>query len=259
MDKEFSKSLSDSMETQPDFLPYLPELLVDLWDLGSAPDKIIEILYPLNLPPGATRVLDLGCGKGAVSVQLAKTLGFQIVGIDGCEPFLEAARQKSREYGVESQCEFILTDLRSYLQDARDFDIVILASLGSVLGNLSETVGKLRTTLRGGGYIIIDDGFLKTQRTLNRPGYGHYVTYSESIRQLTSWGDSLEGEIQLPDEVNQAINQGYIRAMKRRRDEFIKKHPDLEDKVDDYIRNQEKECEVIEKYLKGVVWLIRKK
>ncbi|UCF63106.1 MAG: class I SAM-dependent methyltransferase [bacterium] len=259
MDEDFNKSLSDSMETHPDFLPYLPELLVDLWDLGSAPDKIVDILRPVNLPPNSTRVLDLGCGKGAVSVLLAKTFGFQVVGIDGCEPFLEVARQKAHEYEVESKCEFILTDLRSYVQKACNFDIVILASLGSVLGNLAETVAKLRIALRPGGYMVIDDGFLKTENKLNRTGYAYYLSHTESIRQLISQGDSLIGEILLDDEHNRAINQRYLQAMKSRRNDLLKKYPHIRKEVDEYIRNQEIECEIIEKNLKGVVWLVQKK
>jgi SAM-dependent methyltransferase len=259
MDENFSKSMSDSMETTPDFLPYLPELLLDLWDLGSAPDKIIELLRPLSLPPNSTRVLDLGCGKGAVSILLAKTFGFHAVGVDGCEPFLKEARQKAREYGVEPKCEFILTDLRSYIQHARNFDIVVLASLGSILGNFTETAGKLRTTLRGRGYMIIDDGFLKTGRPLLRKGYSHYVSHNEAISQLTAHGDFFRGEALLTDEENRAINQRYLEAMKYRSLALLKKHPELREEVSSYIRNQEVECDYIDQNLKGAVWLIQKK
>jgi 2-polyprenyl-3-methyl-5-hydroxy-6-metoxy-1,4-benzoquinol methylase len=190
---------------------------------------------------------------------LARTFGFQVVGIDGCEPFLAVAVQKAREYGVESQCEFIQTDLRTFIQEARNFDIVVVASLGSVLGNLAETVSKLRSTLKPRGYMVIDDGFLKTENKLNRKGYAHYLSHTESIRQLTSQGDSLIGEILLEDEQNHAINQGYLEAMKRRRSDLLKKYPHLRKEVDDYIRNQEIECEIIEENLKGVVWLVQKK
>jgi hypothetical protein len=128
-----------------------------------------------------------------------------------------------------------------------------------VLGNLAETVSKLRSTLKPRGYMVIDDGFLKTENKLNRKGYAHYLSHTESIRQLTSQGDSLIGEILLEDEQNHAINQGYLEAMKRRRSDLLKKYPHLRKEVDDYIRNQEIECEIIEENLKGVVWLVQKK
>ncbi|MCK5453172.1 MAG: class I SAM-dependent methyltransferase, partial [Calditrichia bacterium] len=91
MNEKLEKSLSESLETNPNFLPYLPELLQDLWELGSSPDKIIELIRPLELNAGDTRILDLGCGKGAVSILLVKTFGFQAIGVDGCQPFLDEA------------------------------------------------------------------------------------------------------------------------------------------------------------------------
>jgi cyclopropane fatty-acyl-phospholipid synthase-like methyltransferase len=253
------KSLSESLETTPGFLPYLPELLQDLWELGSSPAKIIELIEPLNLDADITNVLDLGCGKGAVSILLAKRFGFKAVGVDGCQPFLDEALQKARENGVESNCHFIHADIRYYVDKARDFDIVIYASLGGVLGNISECAGKLRTTLRRGGLMVIDDGFLKGSKPIQRKGYGHYLPHEETLQKLTSHGDTLLGEILLKEEENRQIDQGYLKAIKHRSIVLLKRNPDLRDEVEEYIKNQEIECEVIEKNLQGAVWLIQKK
>ena len=259
MNEKLEKSLSESLETNPNFLPYLPELLQDLWELGSSPDKIIELIRPLELNAGDTRVLDLGCGKGAVSILLVKTFGFQAIGVDGCQPFLNEAWQKAREHRVESLCNFIHADIKDYIQQARDFDIVIYASLGGILGNITEYVGKLRTTLRQGGFMVIDDGFLKGATLLDRPGYGHYMTHAETLKQLTSHGDFLVSEIIIKEEENSAIDQGYLKVIKKRSIDLIKRNPNLRDEVNEYIKNQEVECEVIEQNLRGAVWLIRKK
>ncbi|MFC1543543.1 SAM-dependent methyltransferase [Candidatus Neomarinimicrobiota bacterium] len=85
------KSVAENLEIDERLLPYLPELWADLWALGSFPDLIVEMLKPLGLPGAETSVLDLGCGKGAVSVTLAKELGFNVVGVDGFRPFLDEA------------------------------------------------------------------------------------------------------------------------------------------------------------------------
>jgi len=259
MDDDFKKSLSESLETNPNFLPYLPELLQDLWELGSSPDKIIELIRPLKLNAENTMILDLGCGKGAVSILMVKAFGFQAIGVDGCQPFLDEARQKAREHGVESRCQFIHADIRDYVKQVNDFNIVIYASLGGILGNIAEYVGKLRTTLRRDGFMVIDDGFLKGPTSLNRAGYHHYLPHAETLQQLTSHGDSLIGEIVLDEKENRAIDQGYLKAIKRRSIELIKRNPELRDKVDQYIKNQEVECELIEKNLQGAIWLIQKK
>ncbi|MBD3223716.1 MAG: hypothetical protein GF313_03255 [Caldithrix sp.] len=45
---------------------------------------------------------------------------------------------------------------------------MIFASLGGLLGSLPETVGKLRRQVRSGGFMIIDDGFLKRSNPIKR-------------------------------------------------------------------------------------------
>jgi predicted TPR repeat methyltransferase len=65
--KEFQNSLdltSDELES------YIPELLKGLWELGSMPEYIIELIGRNNLGKGKN-IIDLGCGKGAVLVKLA--------------------------------------------------------------------------------------------------------------------------------------------------------------------------------------------
>ena len=97
MTDDLEQSLADSLETRKETLPYLPELLVDLWTLGSSPKLVVDMLESLKLPESFTRVLDLGCGKGAVAITLAKELGFTALGIDANAAFLKEAERKAEE------------------------------------------------------------------------------------------------------------------------------------------------------------------
>ena len=42
--------------------------------MGSSPDKYVHMLKSLNLHKDITKALDLGCGKGAVSITFAAEL-----------------------------------------------------------------------------------------------------------------------------------------------------------------------------------------
>jgi ubiquinone/menaquinone biosynthesis C-methylase UbiE len=55
-------------------------------------------------PKSGDRVLDLGCGFGDTTQQLAGLIGSdgEAVGIDVSEPFIEAAREEAEEAGVEN-------------------------------------------------------------------------------------------------------------------------------------------------------------
>ncbi|MEW5920035.1 MAG: class I SAM-dependent methyltransferase [Bacillota bacterium] len=49
------------------------------------------------------KVLDLACGKGAVSVKLAQAFGCRVHGIDAVKAFIEEANRWAKKYNVESK------------------------------------------------------------------------------------------------------------------------------------------------------------
>ena len=249
--------IAESLESRRELLPYMPELLVDLWALGSSVHQIVELVRPLALPAGDTRILDLGCGKGAVSVLIAEEFGFRARGIDGFAPFLEEAKGRAREHGVAELCDFRLGDMNEAVEKIRGFDVVIYASVGRALGSFAEAVGKMRKTLRPEGYMVIDDGFLKKGVALSRKGYGHYAPHEETLRQLQSHGDKI-----LREESTEAqtleINAEYLDVITKRAEELKTARPELADLLDEYVEGQRQECEVIDEYISGAIWLLQK-
>ncbi len=253
MKNDLDESVSRTLDGNKKILPYLPELLQDLWSMGSPPERSLKLLEPLHLPPGKTKALDLGCGKGAISINLARDLGYRVVGVDGCEEFLEAARTKAVEFGVESLCEFVAGDIRDFVKQARGFDVVILASLGDVLGEPRDTMGRLRECVRSGGLILIDDGFLK-----GREKYHHFKPHDETLSELLSFGDELVREVTNSDEEVKRINESYLRDIRKRALLLVKRKPSLRRLLEDYLRTQKTECELMNRHFRGATWLIRR-
>ena len=62
-------------------------------------------------PAGGPRVLDLCCGMGRISAELARR-GFAATGVDICEAFLETARDDAAYENLD--IEYILEDVRSF-------------------------------------------------------------------------------------------------------------------------------------------------
>ena len=156
VEEKLAKSLTAE---STELIPYLPYLLQDLWELGSSPRDILKIITKHILVSKETKVLDLACGKGAVSVNLAKELGCMVKGIDIIPEFIAFAVQKAQEFGVEELCEFLVGDITELVKTEKDYDIVILGAVGDVLGNAEETINLLKKTIKKGGYIIIDDAY----------------------------------------------------------------------------------------------------
>jgi len=245
------------MEADRHLLPYMSFLLQDLWALGSSVDYIEDIVGSLDLPPNVTRVLDLGCGKGAVSINIASRFGFKVVGIDLMFAFLEDARKKADEHHVSHLCQFINQDIIAYVSVEHGFDLVVLASLGGVFGSFENTIAKLRTKVRSGGYMLVDDGYLREAISINRKGYRHYRNHKDTIKELTAFNDLLLEEINTTD-LSLNINHEYLNAIRKRGSELVDKYPELEDDIRTYIRLQAEECDLIKNKMEGALWLLQK-
>ena len=62
--------------------------------------------------PGNALCLDMGCGDGSISRQVA-ACGIRTIGFDQSKSMLELARRRSVEEGVESRSEYALASLHS--------------------------------------------------------------------------------------------------------------------------------------------------
>lgn len=256
MNDELKKSVANSMETETKMLPYLPYLIQDLWVLGSAIDQILSGIESLKLPNDTT-VLDLCCGKGGVSVQIAQKFGFKVTGVDVMSEFLDIAKNKASEYQVSHLCEFIRQDVHGYVKNPHHFDLVILGAAGSVFGSIKSTIGILRSQVKQNGFIFLDDGYLKNVDRIDRKGYEYCLNYKDSKVALLSYNDKIIAEINT-SEVSQSINYEYQRLIEKRGAELVIKHPELEKDIRKYINEQKEECDILDSEIEGMLWIIQK-
>jgi hypothetical protein len=141
--------------------------------------------------------------------------------------------------------------------DRHNFDVVILASLGGIFGSNENTIKKLRTQVRPGGYIVIDDGYLKKREFLGRKGYGHYRSYERTVEALTRFNDRLLTEIPTT-EVSIKINDEYLRVIEKRSIELIDQYPELGKDLNSYLDIQREECDILNSEVEGMIWVLKK-
>ena len=94
--------------------------------------KVDLICRKLDLQPGQ-RLLDVGCGWGAMAIHAARHYGVSVVGITLSVQQQAYATQRARDLGVGDRCEFRLQDYR----DVRDGPYDAISSIG-----MSEHVGR---------------------------------------------------------------------------------------------------------------------
>ena len=80
----------------------------------------------LSLPPGSA-ILDMGCGTGRHSVELARR-GYRVTGVDLSAGMLAQAKQAAQQAGV--QVEWVQSDARAFSSEAR-FDAAICLCEGA--------------------------------------------------------------------------------------------------------------------------------
>jgi SAM-dependent methyltransferase len=242
---------------EPVLVSVLPELLADIWALGSWPEKIVDLLRASTTLPQGASVVDLGCGKGAVAIPVARELLFRVHGIDLFAPFLAEARARAVSEDISELCRFEIGDLRQALKASRKYDVAILAAVGAI-GDHRRTVLEMRRIVRPGGTLVIDDGFLKRDAGRTPPGYGYYRSRDETIRELTSHGDRMMHERLVPaDELRECnrINTELIRA---RAAELADRAPELADALERYVQSEVEECAFLESRTTAAIWLLER-
>jgi ubiquinone/menaquinone biosynthesis C-methylase UbiE len=89
---------------------------------------IVKVISSFGITSGS--LLDLCCGNGRISIYMAKQ-GFEAVGVDISEAFLEDARRKAEQHQVFNSVTFLEGDVRRLKEVAgsisQPFDVVVNA------------------------------------------------------------------------------------------------------------------------------------
>lgn len=253
--KTLNESIVDSLDgSQIELLPYLPYLLQDLWEIGSDPDTMLSLIKKyVNLE--RLNILDLGCGKGAVSIRIAQEINCKILGIDALDEFIESARIYAEEYNVNSKCEFEVNDIRERIKDLYGFDIINLGAIGPVLGDLGTTLKTLVRSIKSDGYILLDDGYIDDR---SKTKYDKCLRRTEFYKQIKESGfEIIHEEIFSRKMLTDSDNYIYD-MIKLRANELIVSQPDRRDLIESYLKSQEFENQMLENEIVTGTWLLKR-
>jgi SAM-dependent methyltransferase len=122
--------------------------------LGAHGDRALE-LYP---PEPGQRALDIGCGFGDTTRQLARLVGPQgeAVGVDASPRFIAASREEAAEEGVEN-VRYVVADVEAGLPEevGGDYDRVF-ARMGTMFfANPVPAMRTIRAAMRPGGLLTM--------------------------------------------------------------------------------------------------------
>lgn len=124
--------------------------------------KLDHILNKIQLQPGE-RLLDIGCGWGALALRAAEKYGARVVGVTLSKNQSVLARERVAQAGLNGQVEIRLMDYRD--MDVRDGLFDKITSVGMFehvgLNHLSTYFGKIHSLLKDGG-LVLNHGITST-------------------------------------------------------------------------------------------------
>lgn len=220
----------DSLE----LVPYLPYILQDFHEMGSNPKSILKIINTLK-QTGKIDVLDLGCGKGAVTCFIAQNRDSLCFGIDAVAEFIDYANNYKNKNSINN-CDFIVGDIRNLVHLKDKYDFIILGSVGPVFEDYTIAMELLKPILKDDGYILLDDAYMEN-------GKVHHITLSkeELFFQITNGGMQIEKEFKGKDICFEDEFDGQIEKIKERCNQLIKDNSEKESMFRKFIEKQEKE------------------
>jgi cyclopropane fatty-acyl-phospholipid synthase-like methyltransferase len=253
--KDIILSVVESLDGEnPELFPYLPYILQDFTEIGADPEIMIGLVKK-HLPNRFMKVVDLGCGKGAISVALANEFDCHITGIDALPDFVNSSKVYAAEMGVSEKCDFYTGDIRTKIFSLKGFDVVILGAIGNVLGNVGETLTKVHKIVNPDGYVLLDDGWQKTGIATSEQ---YFPTETEYFDMIHHAGFKVI-EMVIANMDDYSNNESLMMEfMQRRCEELIAEKPGNKQLFDRFLKKQQREFDRMQNELTCATLLLQK-
>jgi SAM-dependent methyltransferase len=131
---------------------------------GSTVGRITDalearLLLDLAGPVAGLRVLDVGCGDGALALELWRR-GARVTGIDAAPAMIAAARERARREGARGEgadVTFAAAAAQALPFPADDFDLVVAVTLLCFVADAGPVMRELARVVRPGGRVVIGE------------------------------------------------------------------------------------------------------
>lgn len=135
--------------------------------------RLREIVDALPLRPGM-RVLEIGCGPGAMAREIARRIGDgHVLGIDRSDKAITQARAGSTEAVAAGPLEFRVSEVETFVlaPGEQPYDIAVAVRVGALDGRHPEAGiiarAAIKAALVPGGKLYIDGGDPLREADLN--------------------------------------------------------------------------------------------
>lgn len=145
--------------------------------------KAYEMLPELNKP----RILDIGCGSGASTIELARLCNGHIIGLDIDQPLLDKLRTKAEEAGFSNRVKTLKSSM--FQMDFADESFDIIWSEGSIfIIGFEKGLKEWRRFVKPDGFLVVHDESKNTKKKLKQiPNCGYNLLECFSLPEDAWW------------------------------------------------------------------------
>lgn len=221
-----------------------------------------QALLMLTDLPSEPCILDIGCGPGMQTIELAKNSNGRIVALDTHKPFLDVLIKTSVEEGVSEKIDAIEGSMFSLAFDKNSFDIIWSEGAIFIIG-FSRGIKEWREYIKTGGYLVVSEiSWLREDipeeaRTFWESDYPEIKGISDNIKIIQESGYSPVGHFVLP---TSGWWNDYYNPLIERIKVLRKKYVGNKE-ANDMMDNTEREIKIYKKYSDyyGYVFYLMKK
>lgn len=248
--RELGAAEAASLDADEALLPFLPQLLGDLWALGVGPDPAIRLLKRNLGLFAAPRVLDLGCGKGALLIRLAKEFGWPGYGVDIIPEFIDEARCYAARDAVADVVEFEVNHMKVVVERGATAELVCFGYDSEALGPLPHALVRLRTCIAAQGSLLLEMSWARLEGDPDLPSEANVMAAARNAGY-----EVRDVERSEPEWVAAQEHANTVR-IRRRAEALAREHPSRAAAFADYVREQEEESRrLVEEAVCVNVWL----
>jgi len=184
---------------------------------GDNPSTRKALALLANLPPQPL-ILDIGCGPGMQTVELARCTNGKIIAIDTHQPFLEKLKQRAQGEGVSDKITAINMSMFALDFEARSFDAIWSEGAIYIMG-FEHGLRTCQPLLKPGGYVAVTEvSWLRPQppsevQTFWAAEYPSMRTVEENLEIVRAAGYREIGHFVLP---SSAWWEGYYTPQETR-------------------------------------------
>jgi ubiquinone/menaquinone biosynthesis C-methylase UbiE len=238
------------------------EIHTDLSREGPGGDaytkKAFQVLPKLDEP----RILDVGCGPGGPTLELARLTSGHVVGLDMHQPYLDRLGEKIEEAGLSDRVEAVYGSMFEMAFPDDSFDIIWAEGSIYIIG-FERGLTEWRRFLKPEGYLVANEvAWLRPDpppelSVFWQENYPGIKTIPENLSLIPACGYEIIGHFVLPKD---AWWIDYYSPLEKRLQALRKKYSD-DPKALEVLGAEQAEIELFRKYHEwyGAVFFVMRK